>query len=40
MLDSRTISLPTKKVNQFHYSPEVPKGFQEFKVPRLRDYGP
>ena len=26
-----------KKVNQSHYRPEVPRGFQEVKVPRLRD---
>ena len=26
-----------KMVNQSHYRPEVPRGFQEFKVPRLRD---
>ena len=26
--------------NQSHYSPEVPRGFQEVKVPRLRDKGP
>jgi len=25
------------KVNQPHYRPEVPRGFQEVKVPRLRD---
>ena len=29
-----------KKVNQSHYIPEVPRGFQEVKVPRLRDNGP
>jgi len=29
-----------KKVNQSHYRPEVPRGFQEVKVPRLRDDGP
>jgi len=29
-----------KKVNQSHYRLEVPKGFQEVKVPRLRDNGP
>ena len=28
------------KVNQSHYSPEVSRGFQEVKVPRLRDNGP
>ena len=26
--------------NQCHYRPEVPRGFQEVKVPRLRDNGP
>jgi hypothetical protein len=29
-----------KKVNQSHYRPEVPRGFQEVKVPILRDNGP
>jgi len=28
------------KVNQSHYRPEVPKGFQEVKAPRFRDNGP
>ena len=28
------------KVNQSLYRPEVPRGFQEVKVPRLRDSGP
>ena len=28
------------KVNLSHYRPEVPRGFQEIKVPRLRDNGP
>jgi len=28
-----------KEVNQSHYRPEVPRGFQEVKVPRLRDNG-
>jgi len=28
-----------KKVNQSHYRPEVPRGFQEFKVPRLHVSG-
>ena len=28
-----------QKVNQSHNSPEVPKGFQEVKVPRLWDNG-
>jgi len=25
---------------RLHYRPEVPRGFQELKVPRLRDNGP
>ena len=29
--------LITVKVNQSHYRPEVPRGFQEVKVPRFRD---
>ena len=29
-----------KRVNQSHYRPEVPRGFQEVKVPRLRYSGP
>jgi len=29
-----------KKVTQSHYSAEVPRGFQEVKVPRLCDNGP
>jgi len=28
------------KANQSHYRPEGPRGFQEVKVPRLRDNGP
>jgi hypothetical protein len=28
------------KVNQSHYRPEMPRGFQEVKVPRVRDNGP
>jgi len=28
------------KVNQSHYRPEVPRGFQEVKVHRLRENGP
>ena len=31
--------LVKKKVKQSHYRPEVPRGFQEVKVPRLRDNG-
>ena len=27
------------KVKQSHYRPEVPRGFQEVKIPRLRDNG-
>ena len=29
-----------KKVSQSHYRPEVPRGFQEVKVPRLSYNGP
>jgi len=29
-----------KKVIQYHYRPEVSRGFQEVKVTRLRDNGP
>jgi len=29
-----------RKVDQSHYRPEVPRGFQEVKAPRLRDNGP
>ena len=32
-------TLKKKEVNQSHYRPEVPRGFQEVKVPRLRDNG-
>jgi len=28
------------KLNRSHYRPEVPRGFQEIKVPRLRDNDP
>jgi len=28
------------KVNQSHYRPEVPRVFEEVKVPRFRDNGP
>jgi len=34
------IYICNKKVNQFHYRPEVPRGFQGVKVPRLRGNGP
>ena len=34
------MSLKNKKVNQSHNRPEVPRGFQEVKVTRLRDNGP
>jgi len=30
----------TEVVNQSHYRPEVPGGFQDVKVPRLRDNDP
>jgi len=28
-----------EKVKQSHYKPEVPRGFQEVKIPRLRNNG-
>jgi len=31
---------PTLLINQSHYRPEVPRGFQEVKSPRLRDSSP
>ena len=31
--------LERKKVQQSHYRPEVPRGFQEVKVPILHDNG-
>ena len=34
------ISSYKHKKNQSHYRPEVPRGLQEVKVPRLRDNGP
>ena len=33
-------SINEVKVKQSRYRPEVPRGFQEVKVPRLRDNGP
>jgi len=32
--------LVINKLNQSHYRPEVPRGFQAVKVPRLRDNVP
>ena len=34
---SDTLIEVSGKVNQAHYRPDVPTGFQEVKVPRLRD---
>jgi len=34
---NRPDSLQIKKVNQSHYRPEVPRGFQEVKAPGFRD---
>jgi len=31
--------IKVKKVNQSHYRPKVPRGFQEVKVPRFHDNG-
>ena len=36
---SLCLLLLRKKVKHSHYRPEVPGGFQEVKVPRLRDNG-
>ena len=33
------VTKATRKVSQSHYRPEVPRGFREVKVPRLRDNG-
>jgi len=35
---ARILALSLNK-NQSRYNPEVPRGFQEVKVPRLRDNG-
>jgi len=35
--EGRVLLQSTVKVNQSHYRPEVPRGFHEVKVPRLRD---
>jgi hypothetical protein len=37
---SHSLKSSKNKVNQSHYRPEVPRGFQEVMVPRLRDSGP
>ena len=39
-LESTVSETNLKMINQSHYRPEVPRGFQEVKVPRLRDNGP
>jgi len=39
-MESLSIKWNSKKLKQSHYRPEVPRGFQEVKVPRLRDNGP
>jgi len=42
-IDPRAIVRPEgygKKVNQSYYRSEVPRGFQEVKVPRLHNNGP
>ena len=36
----KEVKIKKKKVNQSHYRPEVPRGFQEVKIPRLRGNGP
>ena len=39
---SFSLNLVKKKkiINKSHYRPEMPRGFQEIKFPRLRDNGP
>jgi len=37
--DRNNFKIAVKKLNQSHYRPEVPRGFQEVKVPRLRENG-
>jgi len=39
-LETISESVTLCKVNQSHYRPEMPRRFQEVKVPRLRDNGP
>jgi len=36
----KELHIQVKKKNQSHYRPEVPRVFQEVKVPRLPDNGP
>jgi len=42
MMNGKVYPIPWFQVqsNQFRYRPQVPRGFQEVKVPRLRDNGP
>jgi len=37
---STVLTAQYKNVNQSHYRPKVPRGFQEVKVPRLHDSDP
>ena len=39
VLCPRCVPIKVKR-NSSHYRPDVPRGFQEVKVPRLRDNGP
>ena len=39
-MPSFTFDMIALSKNQSHYRPEVPRGFQEVKVPRLRDNDP
>jgi len=39
-ITSYSLKSSKNKVNQSHYRPEMPRGFQEVEVPRLRDHGP
>jgi hypothetical protein len=38
--DAKMNLVSSLKVNQSHYRSEMPRGFQEVKVPKLRDNGP
>jgi len=39
MITVKNVENNKKKVNQSYYKPEVSRGFQEAKVPRLREIG-
>jgi len=39
LIVTHTTGIAKGKVNQSHYRPKMPRGFQEVKVPRLHDNG-